>query len=79
VEDIKITRLEWAGHNKDGRRKDSKKASKRKLLYHLWYRSFRVEDQEVDGRMYFRGMHYNCWGYEDGGEEQRIEMNGGVL
>jgi hypothetical protein len=25
VEDIKIRRLKWAGHNKDGRRKDSKK------------------------------------------------------
>ena len=35
VEDIKIRRLEWAGHiNKDGRRKDSKKGSKRKLPYH---------------------------------------------
>jgi len=29
--------------------------------------------------MWFRGMHYNCWGQEDGGEELRIEMNGGVL
>jgi hypothetical protein len=29
--------------------------------------------------MWFRGMHYNCWGHEDGGEELRIEMNGGVL
>jgi hypothetical protein len=25
------------------------------------------EDQELDGWMWFRGMHYNCWGYEDGG------------
>jgi len=24
-------------------------------------------------------MHYSCWGQEDGGEEMRIEMNGGVL
>jgi hypothetical protein len=37
------------------------------------------EDQEIDGRMWFRGMHYNCWGHEDGGEELRIEMNGGIL
>jgi len=37
------------------------------------------EDQELDGQMWFRGMHYNCWGREDGGEELRIEMNGGVL
>jgi len=37
------------------------------------------EDQELDGRMWFRGMHYNCWGQEDEGEELRIEMNGGVL
>jgi hypothetical protein len=29
--------------------------------------------------MWFRGMHYSCWGEEDGGEELRIEMNGGVL
>jgi hypothetical protein len=29
--------------------------------------------------MWFRGMHYNYWGHEDGGEELRIEMNGGVL
>jgi len=29
--------------------------------------------------MWFRGMHYNCWGQEDGGEELRIGMNGGVL
>jgi len=20
------------------------------------------EDQEIDGRMWFRGMQYNCWG-----------------
>jgi hypothetical protein len=29
--------------------------------------------------MWFRGMHYNCWGQEDGGEELGIEMNGGVF
>ena len=29
--------------------------------------------------MWFRGMHYNCWGQEDGGEELRIEINWGVL
>jgi len=27
------------------------------------------QDQELDGRMWFKGMHYNCWGQEDGGEE----------
>ena len=37
------------------------------------------EDQEPDGWMWSRGMHYNCWGYEDGGEELKIGMNGGVL
>jgi len=37
------------------------------------------QDQELDGRMWFRGMHYNCWGQEVGREELRIEMNGGVL
>jgi hypothetical protein len=25
--------------------------------------------------MWFRGMEYNCWGQEDGGEELRIEIN----
>jgi hypothetical protein len=25
--------------------------------------------------MWFRGLHYNCWGHEDEGEELRIEMN----
>ena len=35
VEDIKIRRLEWVvSYNKDGRGKDSKKGSKRKLPYH---------------------------------------------
>jgi hypothetical protein len=29
--------------------------------------------------MWFRGMHYSCWGQEDGGEELGIETNGGVL
>jgi hypothetical protein len=29
--------------------------------------------------MWFRGMHYKCWGQEDGGEELQIEMNGGIL
>jgi hypothetical protein len=29
--------------------------------------------------MWFRGMHYSCWGQEDGGEELQIETNGGVL
>jgi len=37
------------------------------------------QNQELDGRMWFRGMHYNCWRQKDGGEELRIEMNGGVL
>jgi hypothetical protein len=37
------------------------------------------EDQELDGRMWFRGMNYNCWGQKDGGEELRIEMNRDVL
>jgi hypothetical protein len=47
-------------YNKDGRRKDSKKGSKRKLAYHIPQDQW--EDQELDGRMWFRGMHYNCWG-----------------
>jgi hypothetical protein len=55
--------------------KDSKKGSKWKLLYH----KTSGEDQELDGRMWFRGMRYHCWGQEVGGEELRIEMNGGIL
>jgi uncharacterized Rossmann fold enzyme len=34
VEDIKIRRLEWAGHIIRMEKKDSKKGSKRKLPYH---------------------------------------------
>jgi len=37
------------------------------------------EDQELDGWMWFRGMHYSRWVQEEGGDELRIEMNGGVL
>jgi hypothetical protein len=29
--------------------------------------------------MWFRGMLYNCWGQEVGGEELQIEINGGIL
>jgi hypothetical protein len=53
----------------------SKKGSKRKTSVPQDKR----EDQVVDGRMWFRGMHYNCWGQEGGGEELRTETNGGVL
>ena len=37
------------------------------------------EDQETDGRMLFRGMHYRCYGYDDGGEELKTGRNGGIF
>ena len=60
VEDIKIRRLGWAGHmvRIPEERIPKKKVFKRKLLHH----KTSLEDQEPDGRMWSRGMHYNCWG-----------------
>ena len=60
-------------YTKDGRSKDSRFETETSIPQDQW------EDQELDGRMWFRGMHYNCWGQEDRGEEVRIEVNGGVL
>ena len=75
VVDIKIRRLEWAGHII---RMEEERIPK-KVLNGNFHTRKQWEDQELDGRMWFRGMHYNCWGQEDGGEELRIEMNGSVL
>jgi hypothetical protein len=75
VEDIKIRRLEWAGHII---RMEEERIPKKVLNGNFHTRS-QCEDQEVDGRMWFRRMHYNCWEQENGEEELRIEMNGGVL
>jgi hypothetical protein len=54
----RTSKLEDGSYDKDEGRKDSKKGSKRKLPLPQDQR----EDQELDGQMWFRGMHYNCWG-----------------
>jgi hypothetical protein len=60
VEDIKIRRLEWAGHimriEEEMIPKKKWFKTKSSITQDQW------EDQELDGRMWFRGMHYNCWG-----------------
>jgi hypothetical protein len=75
VEDIKIRRLERAGHiiRMEEERIPEKVLNGKLQPQDQW------EDQEPDGRMWFRGMHYSCWRQEDGGEELHIEMNEGVL
>jgi hypothetical protein len=74
VEDIKIRRLQWAGHII--RMEEERIPIK---VLNGKFHTGKWEDQELDGRVWFRMMHYNCWGHEDGGEKLRIEMNGGVL
>ena len=37
------------------------------------------KDQEPDWWTWSRGMYYNFWGYEVGGEELKIGMDGGTL
>jgi hypothetical protein len=37
------------------------------------------ENQEQDGRASSRGTHHRSWQYEDGGDEQNAEMNGGAF
>jgi len=75
MEDIKIRRSGWAGHII---RMEEERISKN-VLNGNFYTTNQWEDQEPDGRMWSRGMHYNCWGKEDGREELKIRMNGGVL
>jgi hypothetical protein len=58
AEDIKIRRLEWAG---DIVRMVEEWIPK-KVLNGNFHTTNKWEDQELDGRMWFRGMHYNCWG-----------------
>ena len=58
VEDIKIRRLEWAGHII---RMEEERIPK-KVLNGNFLTTDQWVDQELDGRMWFRGMHYNCWG-----------------
>jgi hypothetical protein len=75
VEYIKIRRLEWAAHIT----RMEKERIPKKVPNGNFHTTWQWEDQELDGQMWFRGMHYNCWGQEDGREELQIEMNGGVL
>jgi len=56
VENIKIRRLEWAGHII---RMEEEKIPK-KVLNRNFHTTNQWEDQELDGWMRFRGMHYNC-------------------
>jgi hypothetical protein len=58
VEDIKIRRPEWAGHIIGMEEERIPK----KVLKRNSHTTSQWEDQELDGRMWFRGMHYNCWG-----------------
>ena len=53
VEDIKIRRLGWADHIV---RMEEERIPKKFLNGNCW------EDQELDGRMLSREMHYSCWG-----------------
>ena len=77
VEDIKIRRLEWVGHiTRMEKERIPKKVLNGNFQTETSTPQDQWEDQELDGRMWFRGMHYSCW---DGGEELQIEMNGGVL
>jgi hypothetical protein len=34
----------------------------KKVLNGNFYTTYQWEDQEADGRIWSRGMHYNCWG-----------------
>ena len=52
VEDIKIRRLEWAGHKI---RMEEERIPK-KVLNGNFHTTNKWEDQELDGRMWFRGM-----------------------
>ena len=58
VEDIKIKRLGWAGHI--GRMEEERVP--KKVLNGNFYTIRPVGDQEPDGRMWSRAMHYSCWG-----------------
>ena len=59
AENIKIIRLGWAGHII---RMEEERIPKKKVLNGNFYTTNQWEDQEPDGWMWFRGMHYICWG-----------------
>ena len=56
MEDIKIRRLEWAGHII---RMEEERISE-KILNGNFHTTRPVGRRT--GRMWFRGMRYNCWG-----------------
>jgi hypothetical protein len=58
VEYIKIRRLQWADHIIGMEEKRIQK----EVLNGNFHTTNQWEDQELDGWMWFRGMHYNCWG-----------------
>jgi hypothetical protein len=55
---FKFKNLEWAGHI----RRMEEEGILKKVLNGNFHATSQWEDQELDGRMWFRGMHYNCWG-----------------
>jgi hypothetical protein len=72
VEDIKIRRLQWAGHII---RMEEERIPKKVL-------SGNFHTTRLVGRPRTRWadvVQRECWGQEHGGEELRIEINGGVL
>ena len=75
VEGMKIRRPRWAGHiiGMEDERMPKKVLMGNSMTQDQW------EDQETDGRMLFRGMHYRCYGYDDGGEELKTGRNGGIF
>ena len=62
-------------HHETGRRKNHKK---RFLMGNSTIQD-KWDDQEKDGRILSRRMHYRFWEYEDGGDELGIERNGAPL
>jgi len=41
---------------------EEERIPKKKVLNGNFTPQDQWEDQETDGRMWSRGMHYNCWG-----------------
>jgi len=58
VEDMKIRILGWPGYVISMEEERIPK----KVLNGNFYTINHWEDQEPDGPMWSRGMHYNCWG-----------------
>jgi hypothetical protein len=62
-------------HHKNGRRK----GPKRRFVMGNFTTQDQQENQEQDGRMLSRVMHYRSQEQEVGGDELGIEKNGGVF